>query len=174
MHNLLIFAVAGLVIWYSGTRLTRYLDAIALKTRMDHAFVGMLLLGGITSLPEVANVTTASAIGNPALAINVLLLAIADGFAAVTIGPAAETLVANLTRHAVPEQGSRQRPGRSGEDDSRNMELALPRRDPRRRHDRLGRDWRDDILKEHQKQDRGIAAAFDQIADQSLMAARPG
>src|SRR3546814_1588812 len=47
----------------------------------------MLLLGGITSRPELANVVTASSIGNPALAvnnllgssaINILLLAIAD------------------------------------------------------------------------------------------------
>jgi cation:H+ antiporter len=49
----------------------------------------MLFLGGITSLPEIANVTTSAATGNPALAvnnllgsaaINVLLLAIVDGF----------------------------------------------------------------------------------------------
>ena len=87
--NILIFAAAGVLIWVSGARLTRHLDAIALKTGLDHAFVGMLLLGGITSLPEVANTVTASAIGNPALAvnnllgsaaINVLLLAVVDGF----------------------------------------------------------------------------------------------
>jgi cation:H+ antiporter len=49
----------------------------------------MLLLGSITSLPEIANVTTSSWTGNPSLAINnllgsasinVLLLAIADSF----------------------------------------------------------------------------------------------
>jgi cation:H+ antiporter len=86
--NLLIFAAAAGVIWVAGAQLTRALDAIAVRTRLEHAFVGMLLLGGITSLPELANVTTASAIGNPSLAvnnllgsaaINVLLLAIADG-----------------------------------------------------------------------------------------------
>lgn len=87
--NALIFLVAAGVIWFSGIRLTRHLDAVALKTRLDHAFVGMLLLGGITSLPEVANTITASSIGNPSLAINnllgsaainVLLLALVDGF----------------------------------------------------------------------------------------------
>lgn len=87
--NGLIFAVAALVIWFSGGRLTRNLDAIALRTRMDHAFVGMLFLGGITSLPELANTVTSASIGNPALAINnllgsaainLLLLAIVDGF----------------------------------------------------------------------------------------------
>jgi len=85
--NLLIFAVAAGVIWVAGGRLTRALDAIAARTRLDHVFVGMLLLGGITSLPELANVANASAIGNPSLAvnnllgsaaINILLLAVAD------------------------------------------------------------------------------------------------
>lgn len=87
--NLLIFAVAAGVIWIAGGRLTRALDAIATKTRLEHVFVGMLLLGGITSLPELANVVTASANDNPSLAINnllgsaainILLLAIADAF----------------------------------------------------------------------------------------------
>lgn len=85
--NMLIFLAAAGVIWVAGTRLTRALDAIAVKTRLEGVFVGMLLLGGITSLPEVANVTTASINGNPSLAINnllgsaainILLLAIAD------------------------------------------------------------------------------------------------
>lgn len=85
--NFLIFAMAAGVIWVAGGRLTRVLDAIVAKTRLGHVFVGMLLLGGITSLPELANVATASATGNPSLAvnnllgsaaINVLLLAVAD------------------------------------------------------------------------------------------------
>lgn len=85
--NALIFVAAAAVIWVFGTRLTRHLDAITVKHKLDHAFVGMLLLGGITSLPELANTITASAIGNPALgvnnllgsaAINVFLLAVAD------------------------------------------------------------------------------------------------
>lgn len=96
--NALIFLAAGVVIWLSGARLTRHLDAIAAKTGMDHAFVGMLLLGGITSLPEVANTVTSAHLGEPALAvnnllgsaaINVLLLAVVDGF----IGRAAVTSI---------------------------------------------------------------------------------
>lgn len=87
--NVALFLAAAAAIWFSGIKLTHHLDAIAIKTRLDHAFVGMLLLGGITSLPEVANTITASSIGNPALAINnllgsaainVLLLALVDGF----------------------------------------------------------------------------------------------
>ncbi len=65
------------MVWFAGVRLTRHVDAVARRTGMTQAFVGMLLLGGITSLPEVANVTNASIIGNPALAINNLLGAVA-------------------------------------------------------------------------------------------------
>lgn len=87
--NAAIFVAAAVVVWFAGVRLTRNLDSLASRTGMDRAFVGMLLLGGITSLPEVANVATASTMGNPALAvnnllgsaaINVLLLAIADAW----------------------------------------------------------------------------------------------
>ena len=85
--NVAIFVAAAVVVWFAGVRLTRNLDTLAQRTGMDRAFVGFLLLGGITSLPEVANVGTASLMGNPALgvhnllgsaAINVLLLAVGD------------------------------------------------------------------------------------------------
>ncbi|WP_188055242.1 MULTISPECIES: sodium:calcium antiporter [unclassified Sphingosinithalassobacter] len=84
---LAIFVGAGVVVWQAGTRMTRLVDTFAERTGLGQAFAGMLLLGGITSLPEVATVGTASATGNPALAvnnllgsasINILLLAIAD------------------------------------------------------------------------------------------------
>lgn len=86
---LLIFAGAAVVVWIGGVRLTIALDALAEKTGLGRLFVGMLLLGGITSLPEVANVITASAHGVPQLAINnvlgsaainIVLLAAADAF----------------------------------------------------------------------------------------------
>src|SRR3546814_18246579 len=85
--NILIFFLAAGVLWMTGGRLTRALDAIAQGTGLEHVFVGMLLLGGITSLPELANVVSASPIGPPALevknrlgssAINNLIRAIAD------------------------------------------------------------------------------------------------
>lgn len=87
--NLLIFVAAAAVVWTAGTRLTVYVDGIAAKTNMGQVFAGMLLLGGITSSPEVANVVTSSTIGNPRLAINnllgsaainVFLLALADAW----------------------------------------------------------------------------------------------
>ena len=82
-----MFAGAAAFVWHFGTRLTRQVDAIAQRTGLGHAFSGMLLLGGITSLPEVATVTTSAAAGNAPLAvnnligsaaINLLLLAVAD------------------------------------------------------------------------------------------------
>ncbi|WP_027132777.1 sodium:calcium antiporter [Geminicoccus roseus] len=85
--NLLIFAASGAFVWAAGTRLAVYVDGIAEKTGVGQAFIGMLLLGGITSLPEIATVTTASWTGNAPLAVNnllgsassnILLLAVAD------------------------------------------------------------------------------------------------
>lgn len=87
--NGLIFLVAAGFVWLAGSRLTLYVDEIAGKRGLSQAFAGMLLMGVITSLPEIANSITSSLIGNPALAvnnllgsaaINVLLLAIADAF----------------------------------------------------------------------------------------------
>jgi cation:H+ antiporter len=68
--NVALFALGALVIWVAGTRLARYADAVAERTGTGRAFIGALLLGGITSLPEIATTITASAIGNAALAVN--------------------------------------------------------------------------------------------------------
>ncbi|MXQ11173.1 sodium:calcium antiporter [Microvirga makkahensis] len=82
-----IFAASAVIVWLAGSRLALYVDGIAGRTGIGQAFTGMLLLGGITSLPEIATVTTASWTGNAPLAvnnllgsasINILLLAIAD------------------------------------------------------------------------------------------------
>lgn len=83
------FVIAAGVVWAAGTRLSGYVDQITRKTGMGGGLAGLLLLGGITSLPEVATVTTASLAGNAPLAINnvlgsaainVVLLAAADAF----------------------------------------------------------------------------------------------
>ena len=84
-----IFLVAAVLVGGAGTRLTHYVDGISRATKLAQAFAGMLLLGVITTLPEMANTAAASLIGTPALAINnvlgsasinVLLLALADAF----------------------------------------------------------------------------------------------
>jgi cation:H+ antiporter len=76
----LAFLAAAAAVWGLGWRLTGVLDAWAERTGVGRALVGMLLLGGITSLPELANVIGASTAGQPALAVNNLL-----GSAAINI-----------------------------------------------------------------------------------------
>jgi cation:H+ antiporter len=85
--NLGLFAAAAAVVWIAGTRIARYADAIAEKTGIGREVLGLVLLGGVTSLPEMAVASTASLAGHPALtindllgsaAINVLIIAVAD------------------------------------------------------------------------------------------------
>lgn len=85
--NLCVLAAGAGAIWFAGVRLARYADAISERTGVGKAFIGALLLGGITSLPEGATTVTASAIGSAPLAVNnifggvamqVALLAVAD------------------------------------------------------------------------------------------------
>lgn len=71
--NLTIFAGSAALVWAAGTKLAVYVDGISSQTGVGQAFMGMLLLGGITSLPEIATVTTASWTGNAPLAVNNLL-----------------------------------------------------------------------------------------------------
>ena len=85
--NLGAFAVSAAVVWFAGTRLATHAAAIADRTGVGQATVGVLLLGCVTSLPELAVAVTATLAGHPALsvndvigsaAINVLILALAD------------------------------------------------------------------------------------------------
>ena len=87
--NLAIFLGSAVLIWFAGTNLSRYADTIAERTGIGRAFIGALLLGGITSLPELASTVSASALGNAPLAVNnlfggvamqVAILAVADAF----------------------------------------------------------------------------------------------
>ncbi|HEX6383913.1 MAG TPA: hypothetical protein VF177_04510 [Anaerolineae bacterium] len=71
--NLAIFAVAAAIIWFAGTRLERYTNAISIRTGLGKAFLGLLLLGTVTSLPEIATTVTATPGGNVDLALHNLL-----------------------------------------------------------------------------------------------------
>ncbi len=82
-----VFAVAAAFVWRAGARLAQLADRIATRTGLGDALLGIVLLGGVTSLPEAAVAVTATLDGEPALsvndvlgsaAINVLLLAVAD------------------------------------------------------------------------------------------------
>lgn len=71
--NLSTFAGAAVVVWITGTHLVRFVDRLATRTGIGHAFAGMLLLGGMVSLTEVATVSTAAFTGSPSLSLNNLL-----------------------------------------------------------------------------------------------------
>lgn len=75
--NLAVFAAAGACVWVAGTRVAGYADTIARKTGIGHVAAGLVLLGGITSLPEIAVAVFSSLAGNTALAVNNLLGGIA-------------------------------------------------------------------------------------------------
>lgn len=68
-----IFLASAVLVWWTGTRLTGLVDQVARRLGMGQAFAGMVLLGGITSLPELAAVSTSSLSGNATLAVNNLL-----------------------------------------------------------------------------------------------------
>lgn len=85
--NAALFAASAALVWLAGSRLARYADAIATQTGIGREFLGMILLGGVTSLPELAVATTATLQGAPVLsindllgsaAINIVILAVAD------------------------------------------------------------------------------------------------
>lgn len=75
--NLAVFAVAAVVVWFAGARITGYANAISNKTGIGQAAIGMLLLGGVTSLPEIGATVTGAATGAALLAVNNLFGSIA-------------------------------------------------------------------------------------------------
>jgi len=47
------FIICTAVIVYSGTKLTKYGDIIAEKTGLGRAWIGLILMASVTSLPEL-------------------------------------------------------------------------------------------------------------------------
>jgi cation:H+ antiporter len=68
-----IFVVSAVVVWLAGTRLAGYANRFAEAAGLGGAVVGLVLLGAITSLPELATVATSAAGGAGALAVNNLI-----------------------------------------------------------------------------------------------------
>lgn len=70
----LYFLLGTLVIILAGSRLSHYGDLIAERTGLGGAFIGIILLSTVTSLPEMAVSTTSTLIvGSPDLAVGGLL-----------------------------------------------------------------------------------------------------
>jgi cation:H+ antiporter len=51
MFWIMLFISAGIIVW-AGIRLTRYADLLSIRLNWGHAWVGIVLLGLVTSLPE--------------------------------------------------------------------------------------------------------------------------
>lgn len=68
-----LFAVAAAAVWRAGAALSRYADVLAQRTAITRAFAGLLLLGAVTSLPEIATSASAAVDDHPVLAANNVL-----------------------------------------------------------------------------------------------------
>jgi Ca2+/Na+ antiporter len=99
--NVAIFSAAAILVWMAGTRLARLADQIGETTGLGRELLGLLLLGGVTSLPELSVGVSATLAGAPELSVNdvlgsasvnVVILAAADavyGRRALTSAPGA-------------------------------------------------------------------------------------
>ncbi len=64
MLYFLAFIVLAVFIWKAGSRLTREVDELAEETGLGRGFLGVFLLGLITSLPELLSTLTAGVLKN--------------------------------------------------------------------------------------------------------------
>lgn len=83
--NFLFFAVAAVFVWLAGTRLSRYADAITRKTGIGEAVMGLMLLAGVTSLPEISVTVSSAVAGDTQLALNNLFGSIAMQVAVLAV-----------------------------------------------------------------------------------------
>ena len=64
------FIICSTIILLAGSQLTRYADVIAEKTGLTRAWIGLVLLALITSIPELANgISAVTGVGMPDLAV---------------------------------------------------------------------------------------------------------
>lgn len=84
--NIAIFVIGAIAIWVAGTLLAGYADAISQRTGLGHVFVGLFLLAGVTSLPEIATSFSAAYSGESQLAVTNLLGSIAMQIAILALG----------------------------------------------------------------------------------------
>lgn len=83
-----LFGGAAFVVWWAGMRLPAYVAAIEARTGMGQAFAGMVLLGGITTLPELSTMGSAAALGAGELAVNNAFGSISFNLVLLAIGDA--------------------------------------------------------------------------------------
>ena len=85
--NIIAFSLATLVIILAGSRLAKQADKLADKTGLGEALFGVLLLAGVTSLPDFAATLSAAMDNRPdlamsnvmgSMAVNLVFLGVAD------------------------------------------------------------------------------------------------
>ena len=86
--DIMVFALSAGAVWFAGIRVSRYADTISRQTGIGQAMIGLVLLGGITSLPEIAVTVSSALAGNAALAVNNLLGGVAMQVAILTVADA--------------------------------------------------------------------------------------
>jgi cation:H+ antiporter len=67
LTNVAIFGAAAVIVWIAGARLASYADTISDRTKLSKAFLGLILLGVATSLPEIMTTITGALLDNAAL-----------------------------------------------------------------------------------------------------------
>jgi cation:H+ antiporter len=90
MTSVLGFAACAVIIFFAGKKLSFYGDQIAEKTGLGKAWIGLILMASVTSLPElIVGISSSAVIGSADLAvgdvlgscaINLAILAILDIF----------------------------------------------------------------------------------------------
>jgi len=83
--NIAIFVSAAVIVWIAGTKIAGYADVIAKRSGLGQALMGVFLLAGVTSLPEIATSFTAAAAGDADLGVNNLLGSIAMQVAVLAV-----------------------------------------------------------------------------------------
>lgn len=84
------FGLSALIIIFSGARLSRYGDVISEKSGLSKAWIGLILLASVTSLPElISGISSVAVADSPDIAVgsvlgscsfNLLILSILDAF----------------------------------------------------------------------------------------------
>ena len=69
----LLFCIGAALVWYAGSKLARYADEIAERSGIGQAAIGVILLGAVTSLPEISTSSVATLTGNSGMAVNNLI-----------------------------------------------------------------------------------------------------
>ena len=84
--NIAVFTVGAAGIWIAGTLLAGYADDIARRTGLGHVLIGLFLLAGVTSLPEIATSFSAAYSGESTMAVTNLLGSIAMQVVVLAVG----------------------------------------------------------------------------------------